>query len=1365
MGFVDEPWRNKQGFLDSEVSVEYTYTPSEETRSNIQEILDAYEMPSQSASVARLRAIRGEKVRRIIETETDAQTASQKLLEVNTEGDPKFADAGLVAEDYAELFNKPNSLFQKRLMILNREFTDKVVEPDGFWSTAGVIFDSALSSSLNTFYDAAAKLFNLETRGSGLTLKEDGEKLYNMLSDPRVSDEEFRQAASEMIQKWNDAGLTTEANIILASMFMDSAVTKGTSKDVTLEQIFSVADLLIGVGGAPGAIAKYGNTIGRAKNAARAIANNSPQAAGASAVSPGATLKAQPGVGGMSTTLSNRKAILDQVKQFGILNDLSEINVSQAEIAADISKRLEFEPSRISDIDVSRNVTNIPEATITIGKRGGDAWAYKASAEKFAKKVNGTVTEVNQKGKKRYLVTIKDKIKTETPVETDITKLFDGNEFLANITSTRFVTEARLDNILKTGESRAAGAVENLMNSYKKILVSTPSDSRKKVDAIIKLFRDEPAYSKFTVVNTQMFKDRFLSVYGRHPDKSEVELFETSKALMDAEWFIEADRLMRMAIQNNEVMVKIGNKFIRAKRIKEKGKKLNLSTGKFEDVEDGFMLMEPMKTRGNKSVRYVTGTTERTLNYGDLVPYNFGGHRYYKTPTRFFVKAGDDAALRTFMGVSTEAEAKKAVEQIRNILNDLRDETVRANNDWNPDLETVQDFENFFKQYEIDNLKDIDYFSDGETDLRFGFKEHFVTPWLRGRTPRPLAAYGGGMLEVENPLATIDRSLTATINRRAEAKYMYQAVAGWLKAAEASNMITNLDELKNLTPLAKMKLAVLPKGKKVAQALENERNVILRRLAQSSEENTYFSRLMESAAEFAFKADAKKVKKLLDWGSNNEPLSFMRWLAFNTKLGMWNIRQIWLQSSHLLNSAAIASSNIGTVGAMRTMAATPILRAALVKGIPQKAKEMLAVAQSRVSGITKDEFLELVEWVEKNGRNAVSRTYIEDNLATGPAVPIAASRLVDAGQVFFREGELLARLGSVLLSFAERKTLGGKVNLFDEGVTEALMGRQDELIASMTRASSANWQKDVVGSTVLQFASYNLRMWEQVYSSKVLTVDERLRLLFAQALFWGVAGFVPLRMVDDNIEEYFGNNETASTIYNFVRRGVIDKLFESIVGAETDFASSVAPLSGQIDFLANLIEQPIGAGPSIFLDSAGPIVSFAKNVVKGDTDYAKDDLESAARVVSSFNNIHKMIFALKTGEYRSQKTGALIVDDINVTEAILLAMGVPLAKINDVYNMTITAQNLRSYERTVQNKVAKIMSSAAEDLENGDMESYDRKLRDAGMLLNTVPLIRRRQILQDVMRSRANSLEQTLIRRFIMEGRNEIAERNMNDVE
>jgi len=1352
VGFVDEPWRNTSGFLDAEVTTTWKYEPSEETRKEIDAILDMYAQDNLADMARTYMETRGQKVRNIVENNS-TEEAVEALMGVAPATGEQFTDAAVVAEDYSALFDKPGSIYERRLILLNRVFMDNMDETDGFWSTAGALADVVISSPANSAYDAVAGLFGVETRGSDLSLRAEGEKLYNMALDMNLSDDEFVKEADTMVKKWKDAGLFTESNPLILASFMDSAMSKGKSEDAAIAQIFGTIDVLtMGVGAGGAALSKIGRRVGRPVEAAKAMAANAPETAAPSILSPVRPPSESPSISGLSSTISNRNAVIDRIREHGILNDLADLDIDRDKVLNRIVDELELAPRRINDVTMDRNETGIPRLSVFIGKVDGKPWVSESSAKKFAESIGGSVVRANEKGKTVYLIR-KDELLQPTQVDpTDIGSVYSGSKLLSSISSTRFTTEKRLDNILKTGESRAAAAVTGLMTEYRKILSTVSSASRKAVDNMIALFRDEPSMSVHRRVSTGLFERKFRSVYNREPTEEELELFKAAKSLMDSEWLVEADRLLRLSLANNEVMVRFGKEFVRAKRVDGKKKRLNMKTGKFEETDKGFLLASPVRTRSGREITEITGVVSRTPTYSDVLPYNFGGHRYYRSPARFFVKAVSAAGAtrtRTFMAVSTEAEAKKTITQIRNILSERTDEAVLKNNEWNPDIETMEDFESFLKSYGIEDPKDLNYFSDAEDLNDGGF---ILPPWRMSRRSRPLAAYGGGTLETENPLATIDRSLTATLNRRAEAKYMYQAVAGWISAAEKAGLIVNSKELKGLSDLSKLRKAVLPKDKKLANALRNEREVILRRLSQQSEEGTYFSTLMHNMAEMAFEADRKKIKRLLDWTSTKEPLAFVRWLAFNTKLGMFNIRQLWLQSSQLLNSAAIVSSTIGATKSARTLAVVPALRAALVEGIPAKALEHIAKTQSVVSGIPKDDFINIVEWTRKNGRHIVARTFIEDNLASGPAVAAGLNKFVDVGQVFFREGELLARLGSVLLSYVERRKLTPNLKLFDEGVTESLIGRQDELFASMTRASSANWQRDVVGSTVLQFTSYNIRMFEQMFSGRILTRKERARLFASHALFYGVGGFIPLYYSDTIMNKYFGGNENAEEIYDYVRRGFIDGTLSAVTGVETDVASSIAPVSGMISFLENIYENPIGAGPSIFMDAAAPIGSFAKNVVVGDIAYAKEDLDRALRTISSWNNTKKMIFALKTGEYRSMRTGTLIVDDVNVTEALMLGMGIPLSRINDTYNMTITYRNMSAYWRQVKTDVGRIAALAAKDLENDDMVAYEEKMKDMGMLLNTLPASRRERVLKEVMSGRGRSLHETMIRRFMING-------------
>lgn len=143
----------------------------------------------------------------------------------------------------------------------------------------------------------------------------------------------------------------------------------------------------------------------------------------------------------------------------------------------------------------------------------------------------------------------------------------------------------------------------------------------------------------------------------------------------------------------------------------------------------------------------------------------------------------------------------------------------------------------------------------------------------------------------------------------------------------------------------------------------------------------------------------------------------LRAFAFHTKMGFFNIRQFFLQSTAAINVMAISPVH-GTYGARATW---PLIFSMNTKSrFVKEAGDKLA----KVTGLSGDELEELTNLYKRSGFYHVGGdvAYI-DNMQPPSLTKGKVKNVLEAGTVFFKGGETVSRTMAFATAFSERKAL------------------------------------------------------------------------------------------------------------------------------------------------------------------------------------------------------------------------------------------------------------------------------------------------------------------------------------------------------
>lgn len=454
---------------------------------------------------------------------------------------------------------------------------------------------------------------------------------------------------------------------------------------------------------------------------------------------------------------------------------------------------------------------------------------------------------------------------------------------------------------------------------------------------------------------------------------------------------------------------------------------------------------------------------------------------------------------------------------------------------------------------------------------------------------------------------------------------------------------------------------------------------------------------------------------------------WMRAAAFHSKMGFFNVKQLFLQSSAMVNIISISPKH----GARGAAAYIP-LRQAMYATNP-KVLARLAEKQS-ISGFSKDEFLELVDTYKRSGFGHVGNdvAYLDDLMPpslTG-GLRNGGKTIMDWGTTFFREGERTARGMAFAAAYGERKaSKAGKLNRADEAW---ILQRAKDLTGNMTRDSNAGWQKGY-GAVVTQFMGFQMRLMEQMIGSK-LTLAEKSRLFAGMSFMYGVPvaggmtlGVLPVR---EWLKDWLTKEgiEYDGTVAEPFMDGFAATILELATGSDLNVSERYGPggISTFYDFFkgeSDIQELLLGASGGIIgetIKDANPIWNAIASTIDLDdtTNYpiTVSDLIEPLRNISTVNNFVKYNEAVNVGRWLSQNENALT--EVSEVEAFISAtLGLDPQRVSDAYSQLDATSAWKDHQSALRTEAIMWVRRSIQANADKNYEDADRFVSRAKALM------------------------------------------------
>lgn len=1081
--------------------------------------------------------------------------------------------------------------------------------------------------------------------------------------------------------------------------------------------------------------------------------------------------------------------ILEDTKFIGVLTD-EEVAGLMPQIKAQYKRAMKLgDRKRLLNVDTTQDGMKNRTVNGYLGRATGKLFKPGSkAAKKLAEKLGGEVVPHQLKdGEVGEVVKVSKSLKQNKLVPaTPLDEIDDG--LFSSLKSTTSRTAVKLDSILKTNEAQVSRVYKEAEDFYNKSAKSVGRKEVAKVDEVISELNDNPAYfSKQEPFSDSEFGQLYHNKFKSYPSPKVVQYYNDQLRLNDTVWALRADSLLKKAVENSEAMYKVDGDFFRGRQVTAvEGKVYNPKSGAYEDAANfpsGSVLeIADFKDIDGKPVRYVFSpeNSSRPLRHQDVLGYNPGGSRVYEN-SNFFVKQdtkrtygdGTEAAgkPRTFMATVTEKEARKATAQLNAIIKFIRSKVgdssfdevmgvkgnllndpdfikvVEDNSDWNLGMEP-EDLFDFAEEWDINLSRTVDFAPDGEPLIgsRIGGGatqgEDFLINTSGKRTQKPLVGFGGQPADVLSPSRATEQSFSIALNKAANDAYLRRSAAGWLKAGKDSGLITNLDELTG-SLFENMRNAKISETLKGGSKLASERNLIESKLTYQTSDMKKIEQTINKLADFVYDSGAKGISKGL---RDPNPVGFMRGMAFNLKLGLFAVDQILVQASQLVNIMGI--SNNGLRGTL----IVPQLRAAMVAPNNKVIKE-LAKRTAPVSGISPEDFEDILKWIKESGRDLVDQNIIELDGNQG-VYKSGWKSLLDAGRVPFNEGELLARIGGMSTAFLDTKAKYPDMDMFSEEARLLITRRQDILTANMTSASGAAWQRSTL-SIPTQFMTYSVRMAEQMLSGKVLTPGERVRLALTQSAFWGGAGIVPLGYLTDKWA-YHGHSDIDPELFKLARYGMIDYFLSSAFDSETDLSSRLGASGGITSMFEDIMngtvaEFALGPSGEIGLESIDLVYKTAASMFSGQWDYAQYDFNRLAKTVTSLNRVQSAYLAYSHQQMVSRRSGKVLLENLTPDDALMIGLGIPLKEVGLAFEIYKNSVEHKDYIRKISDEMFTKRNLMIEALDRDDMATAERISEDIAAMYNVLMPYDRKEVARALSRP-DNDFFEAMLRREVERG-------------
>lgn len=1049
--------------------------------------------------------------------------------------------------------------------------------------------------------------------------------------------------------------------------------------------------------------------------------------------------------------LLNEVSHLNETNTFGRGVDSAEVGRAVDELKATLRATTNNPLVGVSR-GVVRDATGGMVWDVQLGTvKSGSPFKTEAAAKKAAANVIGefpTAKAVEAPGG-GYYVSVQKRM--DLSAYTDElswkTELGAVSQIVAKFAGSTAATENKHLNTLAT---MAEGGISNIVGGTRATEISNAitrmsSESQRAVSKVFNELRDGPSAGVRNSYSESDFIEKFKNAHpeGKAPTLQDIEGFHAITELNDAAYMMRAHgRLQKYVSRDYYALELADGTRVPARRVEHSTLKdlvLNGSNSKLvasKDLHRKATVWELDREIGS-GVRYVTQPEQiKALDHSDVLGYNAGGRRVNPDANYFLMSNKNNP--RAFLTAFSAEQAAKAMDEIKAIQAAIArgdkniDEVIRANNTWNPEIQTLDDLNAFQSAKQIDFTSDI--FSknrDGEIatgEVRDGFSEtwdDYVT-FGHSRSDEVLTAFGGGETRNKDAVAAIFDDFGSIAHQYAYNTYTESALNSWVKSARRTGSGWDVGpevDARRAFENATFRENTNPAGRELA----TQHAVIKRRLGIKSEAFRAMESYGASMQEYVFGKTGAKLPRDPVAGASQNLLN----IGFHSAFGFGNISQFFVQGYHALTIAALTQNSMTSFGSgMKAITMVPALRMALFS--PNSAAEKLAVRRlAKHMALETNEVEDILDYIRTSGRDIIDGSTME--AGTGQAFGIggwkgesylpsavqdvkratmkAGGRVFRAGLIPFNEGERAARLTGITTAILEYQAKFPRQGIKSTHARQWITDREQALTFRMTNANRAFMQQGF-GKLPTQWFTYTLRTMENVVIGRDFTAGERARMFAFLFPAFGLTG-MGAASATDWVAEKIGV-EPAGHMYSLIKFGMVDAGVEALTGQELAMAERLAPITLIHDVYKNIegAKSPwqVALGPSG--DITGGILEQTMNltgsIINGTPVMMTEDAIRILRQASGLDNIAKAMGIMNNGLYRS-RTGTELPFELTTSDAIGQLLGFSPREVTEWYQEKAWKYNtdidVRNYTRQMNSMYTEAMQKI-----NGDDPERGYKL-------------------------------------------------------
>ena len=881
------------------------------------------------------------------------------------------------------------------------------------------------------------------------------------------------------------------------------------------------------------------------------------------------------------------------------------------------------------------------------------------------------------------------------------------------------------------------------------------------LDSILTEFRDGPDSVGRQTWNPTEFKAAWRArTGGEEPTQQVMEAFKAAETLSDAAYYFKSVEVMKNYVSKgykSSVEVADGI-FVPAKRktlsnLKDDAKVYDAMNGtklfarEVDDLPQDSVVWE-LSTPWNGQDFVVIPRSTRSIDPRDALGYSAYGRRS-NPQSRYFVFLQGDSGVKTVLSAFTDASAQIATKQLRaiqvayrteNLSDDAISKVIRENQDWNPNINTKAEMDEWLDENGID-LLDGDVLSKARDDtIEDPFDKVFnggaVGDYVDNQMARSdtvLTEYGGGKAYNPSPLQSIVEDYGTEAHRYANSYYTERAMKGWVDQIrtlreEGINVSVSVPDGVSPSDYRKLFLGTVVEGSSpAANRMRELQNIIKRRMGMTTRVEEELRTLADGLTEQVYDAWGKKIEV----GDLTAPLlktGFFSAFAFN-------ISQAFLQSSQIINIVAITGQKIG----FKSAAGSIHLRK-LLNGTDDIAVEKLGLSNfAKAMDITDTDAAEIAELFRDTLPNVVMGDAIElgtgvnGGRSTGKMFGKAGFQATkvgqamwDVGMVPFNFGESTAKSTAFVAAALEFKKANPALSLLSESGRNFVAARVETLTQNMSNASRSAIQSGV-GKVPTQWLSYFFRTTEQVFVGRDLSAMERARLGFFTMPVFGFTG-LGMGFATEKVAEAFNLDPTDPTdraLFITLKYGILDGFLNHFTPFDAALSERMAPLPAVFDIYEKFTEENVlsavgGPSGNIAFTGGEALFNLMGNIYNGHTSTLTEDSMRVLRNFSGINNIAKASGILNDGVYRSRK-GLRVPIEVDTTDAIISATGFTPLQVTEFYAQSGRTFNLGKDFRAVRKEVLD-KSKLAWSIYGKEPERASQILTETAMIVSKAPL-------------------------------------------